>query len=293
MPCICRMYWCRTAVEIPMQPTRKVDKSDHGQFREGGQPIFKSNRWRPPRKTVRRPTLPPPHRCGGLARAALDRSLARVCRAATTDLSTSLTDAELDMTVEEYLRAQCERRVEQLKRHMEGLIESFDGEAKKARKVLREIGASASTADEVGASATSADSAADAKAGAASDAFALVAITGLFAGKVFKFQPNPVQNTWSVGRADDNDVSLAGDDEVSSKHAQISFAGKQFKLMDLGSTNGTFASNGLVPAAKLKKKKNHVLKVDHLVTFGSCTFKWCYHTDAQTLADSLAKQQPK
>ena len=240
----------------------------------------------------------PPHAAAapslrGLSRAALDRSLARVRRAATTDLSTSLTDAELDMTVEEYLRAQCERRVEQLKRHMEGLIESFDGEAKKARKVLREIGASASTADEVGASATSADSAADAKAGAASDAFALVAITGLFAGKVFKFQPNPVQNTWSVGRADDNDVSLAGDDEVSSKHAQISFAGKQFKLMDLGSTNGTFASNGLVPAAKLKKKKNHVLKVDHLVTFGSCTFKWCYHTDAQTLADSLAKQQPK
>ena len=31
-----------------------------------------------------------------------------------------------------------ERRVEQLKRHMDGLIDSFDGEAKKARTVLRD-----------------------------------------------------------------------------------------------------------------------------------------------------------
>ena len=117
-----------------------------------------------------------------------------------------------------------------------------------------------------------------------------MAITGHFAGRVFKFQPNLVQTTWTIGRTDDNDVSLAGDDEVSSRHAQISFTKKQFNLQDLGSTNGTFASNGLVPAAKLKKKKNHALKVDHLVTFGSCTFKWCYYADAQSLADSIAKQ---
>ena len=51
-------------------------------------------------------------------------------------------------------------------------------------------------------------------AAAAPDAFALVALTGLFAGKVFKFQPNPVQTTWTIGRSEDNDVSLAGDDEV-------------------------------------------------------------------------------
>ena len=190
------------------------------------------------------------------------------------------------MTVEEYLRAQCERRVDQLKRHMGSLIDSFDGEAKKARKALQDIGASVATSADDAAGAAAAD---DGKAAADSDAFALVAITGLFAGKVYKFQPNPVQTSWSIGRSDDNDVSLAGDDEVSSKHAQISFVGKQFKLMDMGSTNGTFASNGLVSAAKLKKKKNHVLKVDHLVTFGSCTFKWCYHADAQKLADSLQK----
>ena len=187
------------------------------------------------------------------------------------------------MTVEEYLRAQCNRRVEQLKRHMDGLIDSFDTEAKKAKKALKDIGAAAPV-DESGAAASS-----EGAAPAAPDTFALVAITGLFAGKVFQFVPNAVQTTWSIGRAEDNDVCLKGDDEVSSYHAQISFTAKQFKLQDLGSTNGTFASNGLVSAAKLKKKKNHSLKVDHLITFGSCTFKWTYHQAAQEIADSLVQ----
>ena len=60
--------------------------------------------------------------------------------------------------------------------------------------------------------------------------------------------------------------------------------------MDVGSTNGTFASNGLVSAAKLKKKTNHVLKIDHLVTFGNSTFKWCYESDALALAEQLKSQ---
>ena len=205
------------------------------------------------------------------------------------DLAVSLTEAELDMSVEEYLKAQCERRVEQLKRHMEGLIDSFDGEAKKARKALRDIGSGAGSVDEAGASTTVV---AEDGSASSSDSFALVAITGCFAGRVFKFEPNPVQSTWTVGRSDDNDISLAGDEEVSSKHAQISYSQKQFKLQDLGSTNGTFASNGLVSAAKLKKKKNHALKIDHLVTFGSCTFKWMYANDAAALAETLAKAQP-
>jgi hypothetical protein len=59
--------------------------------------------------------------------------------------------------------------------------------------------------------------------------------------------------------------------------------------MDVGSTNGTFATNGLGSTLKLKKKKKHVLKVDHLITFGSCTFKWCYHSEAATTAESVAK----
>lgn len=197
-----------------------------------------------------------------------------MCTAAP-DLTAALTEAELDMTVEDYLRAQCDRRVESLKRHMDSLIDGFEGEAKHARKALRDIGAAAATSVDEPSGSTNSTSEADggSKPAAEADAFGLVAITGLFAGKVFKFQPNPVQNTWTIGRVDDNDISLTGDDEVSSKHAQISFSAKQFKLMDLGSTNGTFASNGLVAAAKLKKKKNHILKIDHLITFGSCTFK--------------------
>ena len=205
------------------------------------------------------------------------------------------------MTVEEYLKRQCERRVEQLKRHMNGLVESFEGEAKKARTVLREVAANASSgggsAEDNGgeASSTAAAAASSSTAPDQIEALALVAIRGPFAGSVYKFQPNGIQSTWSIGRSVDNDISLSGDDEISSKHAQISFVAKdkQFKLMDVGSTNGTFASNGLVPAAKLKKKKNHVLKVDHLVTFGSCTFKWCFYRDGAALAESLAKVQAK
>lgn len=82
-----------------------------------------------------------------------------------------------------------------------------------------------------------------------------------------------------------NDFCLHGDDEVSSKHAKLSYnkRSKQFQLMDVGSTNGTFATSQLVKAAKLKKNKNHPLKLGHLVTFGSTTFKWCYHADALAL----------
>ena len=76
---------------------------------------------------------------------------------------------------------------------------------------------------------------------------------------------------------------------VSTVHCELETEGNKLYITDLGSTNGTFASNGLVSAAKLKKKKNHALKVDHLITFGSCTFKWTYFEGAQALADSLAK----
>ena len=41
---------------------------------------------------------------------------------------------------------------------------------------------------------------------------------------------------------------------------QVHFERKQFKLLDLGSTNGTFATNGLGSTFRLKKRKNHILK---------------------------------
>ena len=70
-------------------------------------------------------------------------------------------------------------------------------------------------------------------------------------------------------------------------HAQISFERKQFKLMDVGSTNGTHVTNEKMSTFKLKKKKNHVLKVGHLVTFGSTTFKWCFAADADAIAEQV------
>ena len=45
--------------------------------------------------------------------------------------------------------------------------------------------------------------------------------------------------------------------------------------------------------SKLEKKKNHVLKVDHLVTFGGCTFKWCYHSDAVAIGGALGPAKSK
>ena len=121
----------------------------------------------------------------------------------------------------------------------------------------------------------------------APDAFALVCLRGKYSGKIFKMQPNGVQTTWTIGRSKEADISLAGDDEVSSKHAQIIFEKNQFKLVDIGSTNGTFATTLIAPAAKLAKKKKHTLKVGHLITFGGGCFKWCYYTEAVTIGNTL------
>ena len=125
------------------------------------------------------------------------------------------------------------------------------------------------------------------QAAADTDTFMLVAICGCFAGRVFKCQPSSLQRSWKIGRGYDNDICLVGDEEVSSHHAQITFENEQFKLMDLGSTNGTFVTSALVEkAAKLKKRKYHTLKIDQLVTFGSTTFKWCHHADMTLSAET-------
>ena len=52
------------------------------------------------------------------------------------------------------------------------------------------------------------------------DPFALVAIRGVHTGRIIKIEATEEKSSWSVGRSDDNDSSLAGDDEVSSQHAQ-------------------------------------------------------------------------
>ena len=223
-------------------------------------------------------------------------------------LTESLTAEELEMTVAQYVQAQCDRRVEQLRRHMEGNVASFETEAKKAREALREIAASSLpghgySAEEgedggAGGCGNAEDNGAAAAGGSLSadvEAFALLGIRGVHMGKLFKVQPSPALTSWTVGRADGNDLCLAGDDEVSSNHAKVVFEDKtkQFKLMDLGSTNGTFCSSTLVTAGKLKKRKYHTLKVDHLVTFGSTTFKWGFHLDALKLADEMKQDEAK
>ena len=221
-------------------------------------------------------------------------------------LTDSLTSEELEMSVAEYVQRHCERRVQQLRRHMEDNVASFEAEAKKAREALREIAASSlaghsGATEEVGSEAAAGcdgESCAgepSEDAGVQVEPFALLGIRGIHMGRLFKVLPSGKLSSWSVGRADTNDLCLSGDDEVSSNHAKIVFEGKtkQFKLMDLGSTNGTFCSSVLVTAAKIKKRKYHTLKVDHLVTFGSTTFKWGFYSDALKLADEMKAEGSK
>ncbi len=202
-----------------------------------------------------------------------------------------LSDEQLEQTVEDFLYAQSKQRSDALKRHVDKLAGDFAERAKRARTVLRDVAngrADTAPADSAAGASQQLDASA-ATIEALTDPFALVAIRGVHAGKVFKLEPVEKQQCWLVGRSDENDISLAGDDEVSSSHAKIIFERKQFKLQDSGSTNGTFATNGRGSTVKLKPRKNHVLKLDHLVSFGGSTFKWCYFADAEEVKASIAK----
>lgn len=186
-----------------------------------------------------------------------------------------LSEAQLNQTVEEYLRDQLNQRQETLKRHVQRSVDEFGEKAKKARKALRDL-----------ANGTADDDDQTGQVEALCEPFALVAIRGCHLGKIFKLHPVEKQQCWLVGRSEENDICLAGDDEVSSSHAKIIFERKQFKLQDSGSTNGTFATNGRGSTVKLKPRKNHVLKIDHLVSFGGSTFRWCCFADAEEVKAS-------
>ncbi|EOD30422.1 hypothetical protein EMIHUDRAFT_113321 [Emiliania huxleyi CCMP1516] len=169
----------------------------------------------------------------------------------------SLTDEDRQMTVEQYLKAAASERAAALKRHGEELIERYDAEFKRARKVLRDAAVEAqarsaddserddSERDEVPRK-TATTSEPSGSSEPSVDAFALVGIRGVHQGKIFKVEPAADRKTWSIGRTADNDFCLSGDDEVSSVHAK-----------DLGSTNGTFTTNGSGASCKLKSRKNH------------------------------------
>ena len=207
-------------------------------------------------------------------------------------ITAALTADELGQTVEEYLRGQCGQRVKSLKRHMDEQITEFEQGVKRGRQALVEIANPAT--EEAPAASTEGETVT--VEGPLCDPFALVAIRGPRSGEIFKVQPTESQKLWKIGRDKAADLSLAGDDEVSSAHAQISFDRKQFKLMDLGSTNGTVATVGNnFKGVALKKMRNHILKVNHLVTFGGSTFRWCYFSDAETVVqqaetDAAAKK---
>ncbi|EOD11615.1 hypothetical protein EMIHUDRAFT_214470 [Emiliania huxleyi CCMP1516] len=198
----------------------------------------------------------------------------------------SLTDEDRQMTVEQYLKAAASERAAALKRHGEELIERYDAEFKRARKVLRDAAVEAqarsaddserddSERDEVPRK-TATTSEPSGSSEPSVDAFALVGIRGVHQGKIFKVEPAADRKTWSIGRTADNDFCLSGDDEVSS---------------DLGSTNGTFTTNGSGASCKLKSRKNH--QSPHQETSPSAagsTFKWCYHSDAVEVTAQAAK----
>jgi pSer/pThr/pTyr-binding forkhead associated (FHA) protein len=60
----------------------------------------------------------------------------------------------------------------------------------------------------------------------------------LSSGKAFDTGPVPA----TIGRADDNAISLAGDDFASGHHARVESARDGVWIVDLGSTNGTFVN---------------------------------------------------
>jgi pSer/pThr/pTyr-binding forkhead associated (FHA) protein len=60
----------------------------------------------------------------------------------------------------------------------------------------------------------------------------------LKAGRAFEAGPVPL----TIGRADDNDVALAGDEFASGHHARIESNREGVWVLDLNSTNGTFVN---------------------------------------------------
>lgn len=50
----------------------------------------------------------------------------------------------------------------------------------------------------------------------------------------------------TIGRADDNDLILAQDATVSRHHAVLEFVNDQWRIRDLGSSNGTFVNGNKV-----------------------------------------------
>jgi pSer/pThr/pTyr-binding forkhead associated (FHA) protein len=74
----------------------------------------------------------------------------------------------------------------------------------------------------------------------------LVQLSGQAAGSHFALQ----QEAYTLGRGDDADLVIESE-AASRKHAAIEFAGGNFRIRDLGSTNGVLLNGESVAAAEL------------------------------------------
>ncbi|KAJ1628192.1 SMAD/FHA domain-containing protein [Pavlovales sp. CCMP2436] len=177
-----------------------------------------------------------------------------------------LSAGERAMTVEAYLKTECKKRTEQLVRHMENHVDEFERQTKRARTVLEDAARVAAVRgqDEEPREAAAGDDEED-----AGQVFCLQGIKGPYAGEVFWMPSAP--NTTArlvIGRSHQCDISLAKDDEISTKHARIDVKNNTFKLVDTNSTNGTFMN-----VEKLGRKA-HPLRPGDTITVGASTFKW-------------------
>ncbi len=76
----------------------------------------------------------------------------------------------------------------------------------------------------------------------------LVGISGAFSGTVFDLS----KGEFVIGRAEDSDFPLVGDNQVSRRHALVKVDEGGFaEIEDLGSTNGVFVSGARTNSAKL------------------------------------------
>jgi hypothetical protein len=69
-------------------------------------------------------------------------------------------------------------------------------------------------------------------------------------GKSFPAGPVPL----TIGRAEDNDVTLAGDEFASAHHARVESQRDGVWILDLGSTNGTFVNGARLDGRRLLRE---------------------------------------
>lgn len=65
----------------------------------------------------------------------------------------------------------------------------------------------------------------------------------------------------TIGRSNENSVSLTCDHLISRCHARVAKSGDEFKLKDLGSTNGTFIGKKRIREKSVPVKSDELFRV--------------------------------